>query len=722
MHCSLYRLFGILLIIEREKKKAKKKEKDNERELRGGPAASPILAQLGLELVLISFQTSLSQTEWCVTYVKFTLNSSKYQTHRSSSPSFSREMAKQVVANQPSASFEYELLDRDSDGLRTIGAFSEQTSPWIEPVKLKLRHRIGRGPFGDVWLATHHQSTEDYDEYHEVAIKMFHSIKEDNMRAVLDKLADIFHKCQGVGGVCWLYGTSIISGKICIIMRLYEGSVGDKMAQLRGGKLSLPDVLRYGIGLAAGILELHSKGILVLNLKPSNVLLNEKDQAILGDFGIPYLLLGVPLISSDMTRRIGTPNYMAPEQWQPEVRGPISFETDSWGFGCSIVEMLTGVRPWGGKSVDEISYLVVGKQEKPDIPSGLPPAIENILLGCFEYDLRSRPLITDILTLFKSLQSTISSDGDWTGLGIRTIKEKSSSIGYTEWFLSKDQLQVGDTVRSRKPPNCCKPENMHIPEGTVVGVEHDADQHGFDLVRVHGIHDPLRVHVSTLERVTFGLAAGDWVRLKKEDKKHSPVGILHSINRDGNVAVGFIGLETLWKGNSSEFQMAESYCVGQFVKLKANVLSPRFEWPRKRKGTWATGKITWILPNGCLVVKFPGMLTFGEENSTFVADPAEVELVTFDTCPGIVKKYQHLEDFHWAVRPLLVALGIFTAMKLGIFVGTKAGGSRVKKQQSGATPNEIQHTDGQNSGNPAWIPPNMKNILFREGVTTGPAR
>lgn len=163
---------------------------------------------------------------------------------------------------------------------------------------------------------------------------------------------------------------------------------------------------RYGIGLAAGILELHSKGILVLNLKPSNVLLNEKDQAILGDFGIPYLLLGVPLISSDMTRRIGTPNYMAPEQWQPEVRGPISFETDSWGFGCSIVEMLTGVRPWGGKSVDEISCLVVGKQEKPDIPSGLPPAIENILLGCFEYDLRSRPLITDILTLFKRYGSS----------------------------------------------------------------------------------------------------------------------------------------------------------------------------------------------------------------------------------------------------------------------------------------------------------------------------
>ncbi|CAL1388061.1 unnamed protein product [Linum trigynum] len=144
---------------------------------------------------------------------------------------------------------------------------------------------------------------------------------------------------------------------------------------------------------------------------------------------------------------------------------------------------------------------------------------------------------------------------------------------------------------------------MEVPEGTVVGTEQD----GFMLVRVHGIHDPLRVPDSTLERVSFGLAAGDWVRLKEgEMNHHSTVGILHSITRDGRVSVGFIGLDTFWKGNSSQLQMAESYFVGQFVRLTANVLSPKFEWPRSTTGgVWAAGKIQWILPNGCLVVKFP---------------------------------------------------------------------------------------------------------------------
>lgn len=148
-------------------------------------------------------------------------------------------------------------------------------------------------------------------------------------------------------------------------------------------------------------MEMHSKEILVLNLKPFNILINEDNKAILGDLGIPYILLGVPLPSSDMTRRLGTPNYMAPEQWQPDVRGPLAFETDSWGFGCTILEMLTGQQPWCGKSIDEIYDLVVRKQEKPQVPNGLPPNVKSVILGCFEYDFRSRPLMSDILRVFE---------------------------------------------------------------------------------------------------------------------------------------------------------------------------------------------------------------------------------------------------------------------------------------------------------------------------------
>ncbi|KAH1212797.1 E3 ubiquitin-protein ligase KEG [Glycine max] len=691
-------------------------------------------------------------------------------------------MSKEVIATQSPTPFEYEILDSDAEVLRTVRASSNCANPWIEPERLKLRHRIGRGPFGDVWLATHHQSTEDFDEYHEVAAKMLHPIREDHVKIVLEKFNELYFKCQGVASVSWLHGISVLNGRICIIMNLCEGSIGDKMAGLKEGRISLNDVLRYGINLAQGVQELHSKGSFILNLKPFNVLLNDNDQAILGDVGIPSLLLGSSFLSSDMAKRLGTPNYMAPEQWEPEVRGPISFETDSWGFGCTIVEMLTGNQPWYGCPVRRIYQSVVEKHEKPNIPSGLPSSVENILSGCFEYDLRNRPLMVDILSVFQRdtslgwtldpqavkkkatkqkviklsglvqvlLLSTISSilaqvgsalnelvnDGEWRYQGNVKVIPKSVSTGYTEWFLSKDHLQVGDMVRSRKPSNSRRPQNMGIPEGTVVGLERNAD-HGFALVRVHGIHDPFRIHMSTLERVTFGLAAGDWVRLRDENEKHSPVGILHAVNRNGRVAVGFLGLQTLWNGNSSELEMVESYCIGQFVRLKDNLSSPRFEWRRKRGGASATGRISWILPNGCLVVKFPGMLPFGNEPSTCLADSSEVEVVEFKTCPGMIEKYQHVEDHHWAIRPVVIAIGLFSILKLGISVGKKV------RRNNKVTSIESEYLDGQNqnaatsstttttrrsSNSSATIPvstmwvPAVANMIFKEGVTSSNGR
>ena len=149
------------------------------------------------------------------------------------------------------------------------------------------------------------------------------------------------------------------------------------------------------------MLDLHSRGIFVLNLKPCNFLLDDHDHAVLGDFGIPSLLFGLSLPNPELIQRLGTPNYMAPEQWQPNIRGPISYETDSWGFACSILEMFSGVQPWRGKSPDEIYQLVVLKKEKPIFPYNLPAEVENVLSSCFEYDFRDRPLMSDILQAFE---------------------------------------------------------------------------------------------------------------------------------------------------------------------------------------------------------------------------------------------------------------------------------------------------------------------------------
>ena len=65
------------------------------------------------------------------------------------------------------------------------------------------------------------------------------------------------------------------------------------------------------------------------------------------------------------------------------------------------MEMLTGVQPWFGSPIKDVKHSVVIKQDKPPVPSGLPPAVENVINGCFEYDLRNRPSIGHIVRAFE---------------------------------------------------------------------------------------------------------------------------------------------------------------------------------------------------------------------------------------------------------------------------------------------------------------------------------
>lgn len=122
----------------------------------------------------------------------------------------------QLGGTKSAASFEYELFEGDPDRLRTVAATPPPPRPWIAPETLKLKHRIGRGPFGDVWLATHHQSASDYDEFHEVAVKMLHPLDDKHVEYFVHKFENLFLKLRELGRVCWLHGISVIDKKVSL--------------------------------------------------------------------------------------------------------------------------------------------------------------------------------------------------------------------------------------------------------------------------------------------------------------------------------------------------------------------------------------------------------------------------------------------------------------------------------------------------------------------------
>ena len=84
-------------------------------------------------------------------------------------------MVGKAAATQSAIVFELELLEEDPDRLRTVVATRNPINHWIDPATLKLRHRIGREPFGDVWLATqYHESLSKCDIQSERIIRMLY--------------------------------------------------------------------------------------------------------------------------------------------------------------------------------------------------------------------------------------------------------------------------------------------------------------------------------------------------------------------------------------------------------------------------------------------------------------------------------------------------------------------------------------------------------------------
>jgi len=120
----------------------------------------------------------------------------------------------------------------------------------------------------------------------------------------------------------------------------------------------------------------HSKGLVHRDVKPANVMFDERGQTVLMDFGIVKAAQESKLTATGAS--IGTPHYMAPEQ----VQGTgVDARTDEYALGIIAFEMLTGRVPFDGDTTTAILF----KQVHEPPPSAtaccpdLPPAVEVAL-------------------------------------------------------------------------------------------------------------------------------------------------------------------------------------------------------------------------------------------------------------------------------------------------------------------------------------------------------
>lgn len=233
--------------------------------------------------------------------------------------------------------------------------------------------------------------------------------------------------------------------------------------RVRERVLDPPELARLAAGLAEALRDIHRAGVVHRDLKPSNVLMAPDGVRVI-DFGISR-----PADSDLRTetgKLIGTPPFMAPEQFQrPREVGTAA---DVFALGAVLVHAATGRGPFDSDSHYLVAYQVV--HSEPDL-TGLPARLVPIVARCLAKDPADRPTADALIAEIRTVTSRTGEDtqafiphpvGPWPRKSSRTGGTGRPWTPSTRWLPSTPRTRSAGARdaggRSRRGPSgCCSP-------------------------------------------------------------------------------------------------------------------------------------------------------------------------------------------------------------------------------------------------------------------------
>jgi predicted Ser/Thr protein kinase len=155
-------------------------------------------------------------------------------------------------------------------------------------------------------------------------------------------------------------------------------NLGEK---IDSGPLGIDEALKIAVQSAEGLLEAHKKGIIHRDIKSANIMINEKGQVKVLDFGLARLK-GHTRVTKAFTTA-GTAAYMSPEQ---SLGDEVDHRTDIWSLGVVLYEMVTGKLPFKGDYQAAVIYSIVSEDPEPitGLRGDVGEALERIVAKSLE--------------------------------------------------------------------------------------------------------------------------------------------------------------------------------------------------------------------------------------------------------------------------------------------------------------------------------------------------
>ncbi|MFI2352859.1 PQQ-binding-like beta-propeller repeat protein [Streptomyces sp. NPDC019443] len=278
--------------------------------------------------------------------------------------------------------------------LRSTGRFPEAEHPEYAG-QYRLEACLGNGGMGVVHLATSASGLR-------LAVKVIHAehASDPEFRARFRQEVEAARKVSGAFTAPVVDADPEAERPWMATLFIEGPTLAERVK--RNGPLGSEELRKAGAGLAEALRDIHRAGVVHRDLKPSNVLLAPDGPKVI-DFGISR-----PADSDLRTetgKLIGTPPFMAPEQFQrPREVGPAA---DVFAMGAVLVHAATGRGPFDSDSPYIVAYQVV--HNEPDL-AGVPADLVPLFRRCLAKDPAERPTPYELMVALRGSSPSSSYD------------------------------------------------------------------------------------------------------------------------------------------------------------------------------------------------------------------------------------------------------------------------------------------------------------------------